>query len=593
MLKPANIKRPSPLNWHLFWGIVFIVSLVWSLQVAGIFGGELVNPGGMTLVWQFLAAAVSPDLSPEFLRLTLEATLKTMGFAVCGTFLSVFFGTFLGLFSSEIWWKSVDPHSSRSPRIVWRTILAFPRSIHEALWGVFFVNIFGLDPLVAVAAIALPFGAIVAKVFSDILDETPRDALFALLNSGVYPAKAFLYTIFPQAFINLLSYTFYRLECSIRSAAVLGTIGAGGLGYEILLSLQALRYEQVWTLLIALLILTGLTDIWSARLRYKLGAPSRLDLNSPSDSPQAATGDGCLHGQPETVAPTGGQGELRSPSPNSRIWRHRRISFPQLSAIFAIILIVFSFIYIDADYGKLWSPRTFDLLRGILDDAFPPQFGDVSQLFTLSKQTLAMSILAMTLAGVGGIFLSFLASNNLLLPGGILNPIASKSPQKFGWGWVILISTRLILLFSRAVPEPIWALIFLFVLFPGILPGAIALGLHNLGILGRLMAEVTENLEQPPLRALAASGADGPKVFLYGILPRTLPSFLAYILYRWEVCIRSTAIVGLVGAGGLGRLLAEQLSSFDYGGILGTLSIFVGLTVAVDLISNFARRTLR
>lgn len=579
MLKPANIKRPSLLNWHLFWGTVFIVSLVWSLQVAGIFGGELVNPGGMTLVWQFLTAAVSPDLSPEFLQLTLNATLKTMSFAVCGTFLSVFFGTFLGLFSSEIWWKSVHPQSARSPRIFWRAILAFPRSIHEALWGVFFVNIFGLDPLVAVVAIALPFGAIVAKVFSDILDETPRNALFAVLNSGVSPAKAFLYTIFPQAFLNLLSYTFYRLECSIRSAAVLGTIGAGGLGYEILLSLQALRYEQVWTLLIALLILTGLTDIWSARLRHELGAPSRLDLNLPSDSPPSSQG--------------GAGGGSRSPSPNSQISTHRRLSFPQLSAIFAIILIVFSFIYIDADYGKLWSSRTFDLLGGILEDAFPPQFGDFSQLFTLSKQTVAMSILAMTLAGVGGILLSFLASNNLLLPGGILDPIASKSDSKLSWGWIVLIVTRFVLLFSRAVPEPIWALIFLFILFPGILPGAIALGLHNLGILGRLMAEVTENLEQPPLRALASLGADGPKVFLYGILPRTLPSFLAYILYRWEVCIRSTAIVGLVGAGGLGRLLAEQLSSFNYGGLLGTLTIFVGLTVAVDSISNLARRTLR
>ncbi|MGC9527356.1 MAG: PhnE/PtxC family ABC transporter permease [Limnospira sp.] len=577
MLKPANIKRPSPLNWHLFWGIVLIVSLIWSFQVAGLWGGELVNPGGMTLVWQFLSAAFSPDWSLEFLQLTLNATLKTMSFAVCGTFLSVVLGTVGGLFSSEIWWLSVNPHSSRSPRILLRAILAFPRSIHEALWGVFFVNIFGLDPLVAVVAIALPFGAIVAKVFSDILDETPRGTLWALLNSGVDPGKAFLYTIFPQAFLNLLSYTFYRLECSIRSAAVLGTIGAGGLGYEIFLSLQALRYEQVWTLLIALFILTGLTDIWSSRLRHELGAPSRLDLNLPADSPKG------FNGQPETVATTD---SLAYPG-------GFHISFPQLSAIFAVILIVFSFVYIDADYGKLWSPRTFDLLGGILEDALPPQFGDFSQLLIFSKQTLAMSILAMALAGVGGIFLSFLASNNLLLPGGILDPIASASSQKFGWGWVVLIVTRFALLFSRAVPEPIWALIFLFVLFPGILPGAIALGLHNLGILGRLMAEVTENLEQPPLRALASLGADGPKVFLYGILPRTLPSFLAYILYRWEVCIRSTAIVGLVGAGGLGRLLAEQLSSFNYGGILGTLTIFVGLTVAVDSISNLARKTIR
>jgi phosphonate transport system permease protein len=157
----------------------------------------------------------------------------------------------------------------------------------------------------------------------------------------------------------------------------------------------------------------------------------------------------------------------------------------------------------------------------------------------------------------------------------------------------VLVFTRFVLLFVRAVPEPIWALIFLFVLFPGILPGAIALGLHNLGILGRLMAEVTENLDERPMRSLKALGATNSQVFLYSVLPRTLPRFLAYILYRWEVCIRATVIVGLVGAGGLGRLLTEQLSSFDYKGLLTTLLVFILLTFLVDLISASVRRTLR
>jgi phosphonate transport system permease protein len=157
----------------------------------------------------------------------------------------------------------------------------------------------------------------------------------------------------------------------------------------------------------------------------------------------------------------------------------------------------------------------------------------------------------------------------------------------------VLLFTRLLLLVARAVPEPIWALLFLFILFPGILPGAIALGLHNLGILGRLMAEVTENLDERPLRSLKALGASRSQVFLYGVLPLTLPRFIAYILYRWEVCIRATVIVGLVGAGGLGRLLTEQLSSFDYKSVLTTLIVFLALTFLVDLISASVRRAIR
>jgi phosphonate transport system permease protein len=588
-------KRPSPLNWRTVWGLLFVASLIWSLHVAGVFQGNLINEGGWNLVWRFIVAAFSPDLSPEFLQLTLDSTLKTLAYAVCGTFFSVLIGLVGGVFSSEIWWQSVSNSKVRTqtrsraflklkiqpPWVVVRGVLAIPRAIHELIWGLFFLNIFGLDPLVAVLAIAIPFGAITAKVFSEILDETPRQPLMALLNSGVPPLNAFAYSLIPQAFLNLLSYAFYRFECSIRSAAVLGIIGAGGLGYQILLSLQSLRYEQMWTFLIALIVLNGATDFWSSLLRRRLGAASRLDLNVLN-----------LQGRKQRF--------------------YQKDPVVQVSFLGGIVLVIFSFWYVQADFSKLWAPRTAQRLAGVFQDVFPPDGSQLSQLFTLSVQTLAMSILAMAGAGLGGILLSFPAATNFLLPGGILDTgrRSSKPPLSMGVkatlipplkrgargdlrGTAVLIFTRFLLLFARAVPEPIWALIFLFVLFPGILPGAIALGLHNLGILGRLMAEVTENLDERPLRSLKALGASGSQVFLYGVLPRTLPRFIAYILYRWEVCIRATVIVGLVGAGGLGRLLTEQLSSFDYKGLLTTLIAFLALTFIVDLISASVRRAIR
>jgi phosphonate transport system permease protein len=133
----------------------------------------------------------------------------------------------------------------------------------------------------------------------------------------------------------------------------------------------------------------------------------------------------------------------------------------------------------------------------------------------------------------------------------------------------------------------------LFFLFPGILPGAVGLGLYNLGILGRLMAEVTENVDQRSLRALQAQGASSPQVFLYGVLPSTLPRCLAYVLYRWEVCIRATIMVGFVGAGGIGRLLSDQMGSFDYQGVTATLVAMLVLTFGVDVLSSRIRGTLR
>lgn len=565
MVKTNFPKPPSLLNSRTIWGIIFIAALAWSLQIAGIFNGNLINPGGWSLVRRFIVAAIHPDFSPEILKLTLEATFKTLAYAVCGTFFSIIIGLVGGILSSEVWWQAVSVKTSKlyTPWLVVRAILAIPRAIHELIWGLFFVNIFGLDPLVAILAIAIPFGTITAKVFSDIFDETPRQPLTTLLNSGVSPLTAFTYTLIPQAFLNLLSYSFYRFECSIRAAAVLGIIGAGGLGYQMLLSLQSLRYEEMWTFLIALVLLSGITDFWSALLRQRLGAPSRLDLNILS---LKKTKNNQTHNDPIIKA----------------------------SLFSAIVLLIFSFWYVQADFTKLWSPRTAKLLMSVIHDALPPDFSQLNQLFSLSTQTLAMSILAIAFSGLGGILLSFPAAHNFLLPKRIIshNQPLWVSLNRY-WATLLLILTRFLLLFLRAVPEPIWALIFLFVLFPGILPGAIALCLHNLGILGRLMAEVTENLDPRPNSSLQALGATNPQIFLYSVIPRTLPRNLAYILYRWEVCIRASVIVGLVGAGGLGRLMTEQLSSFDYKGLLTTLLVFIALTFFVDLISAKLRQTLR
>ncbi|WP_231510474.1 PhnE/PtxC family ABC transporter permease [Fischerella sp. PCC 9605] len=610
--RQASPHPPLSHSPYLLWGLVFLVAVVWSLQVAGIFQEDLINQGGWSLVFPFLAAVVSPELSLEFLLLTLDATLKTLAYAVCGTFFCVVIGLVGGVLSSEVWWKS----QGRNYNAFWllvRAILAIPRAIHELIWGLFFVNIFGLDPLVAVLAIAIPFGAITAKVFSEILDETPHEPLLALLNSGVPPLSAFAYSLIPQAFPNLLSYSFYRFECSIRSAAVLGIIGAGGLGYQIYLSLQSLRYQQVWTLIFALLLLSGSTDFLSALLRQRLELPSRLDLNLlklkrrsphhpyPTGSPPGTLREAALRASTPVPLPLREAAAcLRDGDRLLGGWSHRLRVYtpsPNLFLLGAFILLVFSFWYVKADFAKLWEPRTAERLARIIQDVFPPQWIDLNQLLILSTQTLAMSILAITGAGLGGILLSFLAAREEGRRGRgeerEKDTPLSASREGLGVRFFVFLFTRFLLLFARAVPEPIWALIFLFVLFPGILPGAIALAIHNLGILGRLMAEVIENLDQRPLRSLMALGASNSQVFIYGVLPATVPRFVAYILYRWEVCIRATVIVGLVGAGGLGRLLTEQLSSFDYQGLLTTLIVFIGLTFVVDALSTTVRRFLR
>lgn len=544
--------------------------LVAALAVAGVLGhGPIINNSGWPLVWQFLRAAVHPELGRATMVLAVESTFITLAFAVCGTSLALALGLVGGVLSSEVLWRPRADEGGgwwRLRHLGWvavRALLAVPRAIHEMIWGLFLVNILGLDPLVAVLAIALPFGAITSKVFGEIFDETPRAAYEALRAAGASELAAFVYGILPQALPDLLSYSFYRFECAIRAAALLGLIGAGGLGYQILLSLQSLQYAQIWTFLYALLLLGGLADGWSSFLRRR--------LQQTGGSDQSWGGPGSRRRSALVMEPAA-----------------RR------TLLCSALLIPLSFWFIGGDAGRLFAGKALRLLGGVLRESWPPRLDTVllGRLGHLAIDTLAMSVLAIALAGVGGLIASFPAAASLAVPGGLFGAEGTR-----GWerarGLIVLTAARGMLLFARALSEAIWALLVLFILFPGVLPGAVALGLYNLGVLGRLMAAAHDNLDHRPLQALAAQGAVRGQVFFYGVLPQSLPRCLAYMFYRWEVCIRATVVVGLVGAGGLGRALGDQLSSFDYRGVVTTLIVLSLLTLLVDLASAAARRRLR
>lgn len=551
-------ERPSLWNGRTRWLVIFLLALLWSLNQTGIFSGkEIVNSGGWPQFASFWRAAFSPLITPSFLALTLQATLVTLAYAVSSIFLALVIGILFSFLISEVWWSAVWPQRTQLRRIPWsilRFLLAIPRGIHELLWGLIFLNIFGLDPLAAILAIAIPYGATIAKVFAEIMDEAPQSPFQVLLNSGVSPLKAVLYGHLPGILPDWISYSFYRFECGIRAAAVLGVIGAGGLGYQILLSMQTLNYNETWTFFYALLLLSGLADAWSAQVRRRFG---RTNIVRGEYSRK----------------------DLAINPPNGR-------SDPVIRwSIFALLVMVpISFVYLNPDWSLLWSERTARLLAEIASQAWPLNLTwiEVQELFNLSQKTLAMSILAAVLAAAGGAFLSFPAARNFLTArrDGRLRPI-------------VINLTRGLLLLMRAVPAPIWALVLLFIFFPGMLPGVLALAIYNMGVLGRLMAEVLENMDRRPSEAIRALGAGGRSVFLYGTAPTITPRYVSYSLYRWENAIRETVIVGIVGAGGLGRELSQGLSAFNYRAVLAILICLILLTFAVDMTSSAVRRQLR
>jgi phosphonate transport system permease protein len=144
----------------------------------------------------------------------------------------------------------------------------------------------------------------------------------------------------------------------------------------------------------------------------------------------------------------------------------------------------------------------------------------------------------------------------------------------------------------RTIPEIVWALIFVFLVGLGPFPGVLALGVHTGGVLGKLFGEALEDVDPRPLEALQGTGASRLRILLYGVLPQALPQFLAYALYRWEVNIRAAAVLGFVGAGGLGQRIHIAISLFLENQLLTLiLAVYVMVTL-VDALSAFLRRRL-
>ena len=146
-------------------------------------------------------------------------------------------------------------------------MLGFLRAIHELIWALIFVATFGLSPLSAVLALAIPYGGILGRIFADMLNDVPDEPIQALRSSGASKLQCLLYGYFPIVRANIISYTMYRFECAIRSSAIMSFVGLGGLGFQIQLSLNDLKYDEVWTFIFFLIGIVVLVDIWSSQLR--------------------------------------------------------------------------------------------------------------------------------------------------------------------------------------------------------------------------------------------------------------------------------------------------------------------------------------
>ncbi len=282
------VRRPRPLGPRGATVLLLLAAGLGSTLALGLTpSGLLPGEGGLRVAGRFLLAALHPALDypdgphPDWIPFGLkvaQALWRTVAFAVAGMSLALLIGLPLGLLASQVWWREeclgggILCAIGRPLLVTVRILIALMRSVHELLWAVLFLAAFGLNTFAAVVAIAIPYGGTLAKVFSEMLDEAPRDTVGALRDLGAAPLSAVLFGLLPRALPDLWAYTFYRFECSLRSSAVLGFFGYPTLGYHLELAFRDAHFREVWTYVYALIALVLLLEAWSAALRRRVVA---------------------------------------------------------------------------------------------------------------------------------------------------------------------------------------------------------------------------------------------------------------------------------------------------------------------------------
>ena len=510
--------RPAAPLWVLAPALVLVPVV---LLLPGIGHG-----GGWELIGQFAWAAFTPSLDPLVLGSALQGLGVTVGIALLGWAASLLLGLVLGLLSSRTVWRSLC--GGAWPAAWIRRLLALPRAIHELLWGLLLLAVFGLQPAVAIAAIAIPYGALVARMTSDLLDALPTHQLDGLRAAGAGPLGALLTAMGPPLMPQVISYGGYRLECALRSATLLGVFGLGGLGAELRLTLQSLNFRELWSGLWLLLAVMLSLETLLGLLRRRWAMPQRFGLNR------------------------GGVGRRGRELAGAAV-----LLIPLLAAVAQAL---------EVNPAALLHPQPLP----------PAPPFDGAALAALPWPLLIINTLLLTLTAAA------------LAVGGA--PLLLLAVRPWWWGRALLRLlwalgrlwppplTALLLLFVLQPGVLTGALALAFH----------NLGILGRLLLEACEAPAGRSAEQ----ALEVCGSDSRLALLYGRYSSVASSYLAYGAYRADVILRESVVVGLVGATGLGSQLLEALSSFAWDQITALVLAYAALTLLGEDLSDRVRRLL-
>ena len=273
-MAPASLRDPA--SGARAGALVVVLVVLWPLLALAEFKPWLLfDSGNLQVMANFLAGFLPPSTAPDFLALLWKATLETLAIATAGIALAFVVAVPLAVVATRaLAVARIGPGPGRGVgaaiRTATRAVLTVLRAIPEVVWALIFVRALGLGPGAGVLALAVTYGGMLGKVYTEIIESGDTRSARALLEAGSGRLGALFYALVPSTAQELASYTVYRWECAVRASVVMGFVGAGGLGQLMDQSMKMLNGGEASTILFTFLALVIVADAMSVVIRRVL-----------------------------------------------------------------------------------------------------------------------------------------------------------------------------------------------------------------------------------------------------------------------------------------------------------------------------------
>lgn len=513
-------------------------------------------------VSMFMDGLSDPATDAEFIDKAVGLTLETISIAVIGVALAAVLAFLLALGASKAVMVGLDRKRGFDPTrplrhgicALCRLILDVLRAVPDFAWAVILVPMLGLGPVTGAMALAVSVTGILGKVYSELWDSVDPKRYETVRALGAGRLGTFFYGIRPLASRQTMSFTLMRAECGVRNAAVIGVVGGGGLGSELMLRLDYGEYGKVATLLWFTLALTVAVDLASNFVRRQL----RNDPNHPHAARH-------LSPKAQVLRSYMGAGFVLASVGWALWYQHTHGALKPL---------------INLLEGKSW--KRLEFFKGLLKPSF-----DWDAVVWPALQSCAVPLAIAVVGTLAGVALAIL----LTYPHSVAYQFESHHftgerprPWVKAWRWSLGVLARLAGVTARGVPEVMWALLFISFFGLGLMPAAVAIALHTAGVLVRVFTETVDNI---PYRKLEQTFTGSRlRSFAYTAMPVSRRDWMTYSFFQFESNVRAAVVLGIVGVGGLGFKFKFAFDWFKYEKASTYLIVMILLTVVIDRISR-------